>query len=466
MINSIILKNHHAEIIYHNILLIFLFFSLLIFCGGTAYARGKTLTLEEACKIGLKSSPLIKQAKAVSEGAEAEVNRAISAFLPRIDLELGYSHSNKPPQVFTDKLNQQEFSASDFVIDRLNDPGYRDNWGTRFVFTQPIFNQGREYTGYKIAQKGREMAAIHFDGTVQTLLYMLEKAYYQAILAGDAVRALKQASETAMKHEELTQARYKKGMVLKSDTLSAMVQRTETERELIQAENNYMVAMASLNKVMGTSMDMTWELQDDEVSKPSEEREIGYWMNLARHNRSDLLAARKQLEIARDTTQQAKLRYLPSINLHAIYDNNRNNIAYSGGDDWTLMASASFNIFNGLGDRAAVASATAKTKEAEAAVKESETRTELEVRKAFYNLQNAEKQLDVMKRSVEQAQESLRIISKRYSNGLALVVELLAADTTLKKEKLREARARFDLRLARTALKWSAGILGRETVSE
>ncbi len=445
-----------------NLLIILQLFICYLPVSAMAASEARELSLSEACRIALESSPLIQQAEAARNAAGAEVDRAVSAFLPKLDVEVGYSHSNKPPKVFSDKLNQQEFATSDFAIDRLNDPGYRDNWGAKFIFTQPLFNQGREYTGYKIARHKKEMASIQLDGARQGLLYMVEKAYFQTLLAENRIEVLQKALETAKKNEALAEARHKTGMALKSDVLNMAVHKTETERELIQAENNYMVAMASLNKIMGHSMDAIWKLRDEEPAQQHAATDVACWINLAKKRRADLLAAQKQLETAHDRTRQAKFTFLPSVNLHAIYDNNRHNIAHSGGDDWTIMASASFNIFNGLGDRAAVASATAREKEAEAALKEAGTKTELEVRKAFYNLQNRIKQLEVMEKSVAQAEESLRIIARRYSNGLALIVELLSADTVLKKEKLREARARFDVRLAWSGLRWSAGVLGAE----
>jgi outer membrane protein TolC len=416
------------------------------------------LSIVEAYKKALESSPVMHRARAASEQADAEVDRAISAFLPKVDLELGYSHSNKPPKVFSDKLNQQEFSPEDFEIERLNDPGYRDNWGARVIFTQPLFNQGREYIGYLMADTGKELASIRLDGTIQRLLYMVEKAFCEVLLAKENVDVLQQALKTAKNNELLADSRHKTGMALRSDVLNAQVHRTETERELIQAENEYKIAMAALNRVMGTPMDIEWNLVEDDMELAVEDsRPLSYWLELARHNRAELLGARKEVELAEYRSKQAYFSYLPSLNLQAIYDTNRNNLAYFGGDDWTIMASASFNIFNGLGDRAAVASATAAEKEARAAAREKEAGVELEVRKAFYNLQKAEKQLDVMKRSVARAAESLRILSRRYNNGLALMVELLSADTILREEKLRETKARFDVRLAIAGLKWSAG---------
>lgn len=438
----------------------FLFF---IFQSSLAtFAGQESLSVEKAYEIALESSPVLQEARASDEKADAGVSRALSAFLPRVDLELGYSHSNKPPQVFTDKLNQQDFKESDFAIDRLNDPGFRDNWGARLVFTQPIFNQGREYINYSLSRIAKELTSIRLQGDTQKVLFMVEQAFYQTIMADEKVNVLQKALESADANEKLTKARLDNGMALKSDLLNAVVHKTETQRELIEAENEYKISMAFLNKTMGASMDKIWKLETPVNSMGERELDLQYWINLAKSNRPEIKAAHKEFEMAAKKTSKARMRYMPSINLHAIYDNNRHNLAYSGGDDWTVMASASINLFNGLGDSAAVSEAIAMEKKAEAAAKKIEDEVLLSVRQAFYNMERARKQLSVMKKSVEQAQESMRIISRRYGNGLALVVELLSSDTVLKNERLREAMAKFDLRLSCARLKWSTGTLIEE----
>ncbi|RUM93151.1 MAG: hypothetical protein DSZ23_00255 [Thermodesulfatator sp.] len=422
------------------------------------------LTLEQAFRTAISQNPSMNQAAASRKKAASEVNRSIAAFLPKVNLQAGYFHSDNPVNVFGSKLNQADFTRQDFQIDSLNYPDYRDNWQARVIMTQPLFNQGREYIGYRTSKLMSDMSELGLTSTGQSVLYMVERAYCQALLAQEKVEVLKAALKTAVSHVKLSESRYQTGLVLKSDVLGAQVQKISTERALLKAENDFRIATAALNKAMGTSQEKMWHLEQLNNEK-QDGGTLDSWLEQARKYRPEILMAKDQLKISEYGHQQAVFRFLPSFNLHGIYQQDRQNFADFGGDSWTLMATMSINLFNGFGDRAGISSALAEMEKKRARLREVENNIELQVRSAYYEFQTAQKQLKVMGKAVKQAEESQRILKKRYENGLALMVELLSADTSVRETKLQEARARFDARLAWSELRWKAGLLGRDLLS-
>lgn len=411
--------------------------------------------------MAMKESPVMKQAKASKLKAEAQVGQAISAFLPKVNLELGYSHSDNPVMVFSNKLNQAEFTRADFDVGKLNNPDYRDNWQYKVVMRQPVFNEGREYIGYKTSMLAQGITGLAFKQTAQMVLFMVEQAYCQALLAEENVGVLSSAYKTAALHENLARKRYEAGLVLKSDLLGAMVQKTKVERQLFKAESDFSIALASLDNAMGVNQALKWKLKPVDFEGWNEE-DLRHWIGIAKKNRPEYFMAKKRLKIADYRHRQALFHFLPSLNLVGVYEGDRQNLSYFGGDSWTLMATVSMNIFNGFGDRAAVSEAEADRQKAAARLRQVEQQIELEVRRAFFRFETAKKQLSVAMQAVKQARESQKILRNRYANGLALMVELLAADTSVKETMLEEAAARFDARLALSDLKRKAGILGRE----
>ncbi len=423
------------------------------------------LTLPSAFEQALEKNPVMQQARASVRKAGAQVRQAVSAFLPKLNVDLGYSHSDNPVMVFSNKLNQADFTPSDFDVDRLNNPDYRDNWQYKFVLIQPIFNQGREYIGYKTSKLARSIADLGYTQTAQSVLFMVEQAYCQALLAREKVDVLHLAFETAKHHEMLARKRYQVGLVLKSDLLGAMVYKTKVERQLFKAESDYRIAMAALNSAMGIEQSTRWDMEPVNFEDNSG-NSLSYWLKTAQKHRPEYYIAKRQQEITEYAHRQALFRFLPSFNLAGIYEGDRQNLAYFGGDSWSLMATMSMNLFNGFGDVAAVSAADADRKRAAARLRQVEQQIELQVRQAFFRFQTAKKQLRVARAAVKQAKEGQKILRNRYSNGLALMVELLAADTSVKETMLEEAAARFDARLAWSELRRMAGVLGREILNK
>ncbi len=232
------------------------------------------------------------------------------------------------------------------------------------------------------------------------------------------------------------------------------------ERQRLDTLNQYRIAQAALDRAMGVSQDRCWELEPVELESAVSDRELGWWIETAAARRPELNLVRKQVEVADYRKKGAELKFLPAVNFMGMYQQDTDNPGRFGGDSWTFMTTATFNIFNGLGDRAGLAEASAARKSAQEELENSKARIEFEVRQAFYSYQTALKQLEVARAAVAQAEESMQILKNRYDSGMALMVELLAADTVLKEQMLKQARARYDALLSRARLELSAGVLG------
>ncbi len=439
---------------------------LLLFMKGSGMASDAQvhhfLDLQTALHTALHKNPAIRQVRSERERARAGIISAISAFLPKLDVDFSLGRSNNPVFVFGSKLNQASFTMQDFELDRLNDPDYRTNWTTRFRLIQPIFNRGREYVGYRLAQAGEDMAEDQERAASQQVFFRVEQAYFSVLLARKAIGVMDSAVKTAREHERLAEKRYEAGLVLKSDVLSASVHRIDMERQRLDVKNQFMMAMAALNRAMGVSQEVEWELSPVSMADRVDPEQLGWWIETAAAHRPELNISRRKVEVADYKKQDAQLNFLPSVNFTGMYEQNTDSLDRFGGDSWTFMATASFNIFNGLGDRAGLVAASAAKTAAEEALRDVRASIELDVRKAFYSYQTALKQLEVAQAACVQARESVCILKNRYDNGMALMVELLTADTVLKDQMLKQARARFDAQLSMARLELSAGVLGMD----
>ncbi len=442
---------------------------LIVFCSSIIAMNlfclksdAGALTLDEAFETALKNNPVLLEAKAGVEESRHEVDEAKSRFFPRLDFYENFTRTNNPPAVFSYKLGQEEFTREDFAIESLNDPDPRSNFQSRFVLTQPIFNQGKEVLGYRAAKVGQKVAFLESQKKVQKVLFDVETAYYQVLLAQDGVRVMEAALDAANAHFLLAKRRYEAGSALKSDMLAASVKAAEMEQGLAKAKGDLQVAMARLNAIMGVEQDKKQTLEQPLPVDALEIRELEYWLEAAREKRPELQLTEKYVKLAEIDKKGAKLAFGPSLNLHGIYESNTEDLFEADGDSWTIMATLSFNIFKGFGDKAKVAKADARLRKTKAMEKGMSDRVELQVREAYFGLLTAQKQLEAARRSVAHAKESQTILKNRYENGMALMVELLAADTALKEAELREATARFNVMLAYAKLKWRAGLLGKQ----
>jgi outer membrane protein TolC len=126
--------------------------------------------------LALKHNPGLKAAGMTVETAEAEVARARAKFLPRFDFGETYNFSDNPTQVFMSKLNQRVFTQEDFRLNNLNFPKPFGNFRTGLTMSQPLFQAGEAYLGYKQAKLSREMAGAIVVSARQQLLFQVTQA--------------------------------------------------------------------------------------------------------------------------------------------------------------------------------------------------------------------------------------------------------------------------------------------------
>ncbi len=82
-----------------------------------------------------------------------------------------------------------------------------------------------------------------------------------------------------------------------------------------------------------------------------------------------------------------------------------------------------------------------------------------EVHKSWLCLETKKQQIEVARKAVDQAEESLRIVENRYKTGLTIITELLDIETAVKQAQLELVQSLYDYQLAWVDHRYAAGLL-------
>jgi outer membrane protein TolC len=91
---------------------------------------------------------------------------------------------------------------------------------------------------------------------------------------------------------------------------------------------------------------------------------------------------------------------------------------------------------------------------------------EFEVRRAYYSLEEAGLRIAAASGSVDEGEESLRIIRRRFEAGLARSIDVLDAETALTRARTNRANALYDYNVSLVKLRLAAGILSPSDYGE
>jgi outer membrane protein TolC len=227
-------------------------------------------------------------------------------------------------------------------------------------------------------------------------------------------------------------------LVAKNDVLVVEVQLAERRQQLIQAENNIQLAMATLDRLMDEAVTKELKLVDILEATPWKGTFESVFF-LAIKSRPDLAALRRQIQIVEEQYRSTRANLMPRISgyVNASYadqDNlpNRDRRVAQGG------VVADLSIFDGGLTYAQLARLSKEINEAVDSQSEGEKDILLDVKQAYLNLNDAAERIPVARKSIELAVENLRITRDQYAQGL-----LTSEDVLLQEERLAQARVSY-----------------------
>ena len=303
--------------------------------------------------------------------------------------------------------------------------------------------------------------------TKQTLLHYLEEAGFSDIhykvaqdyLGIQASLAFKNLIERNIykNNERLNQITklYQNGVVLKSDLLRSQLQLSRQKTNLLKIENNLELSTQQLNILIGFNDDQAIE-PTDSIAIGSEyiKTELLYQDYLGQAIQLSPLEkiARAQITMMQLYEKDVKAEKLPKIGFFGEYTYSYPQIKlYPYSNSPYLMGVAgikvSYNISALYHDKHKERAASISIRKQELAQKQTEDQLRIDVRTAYKRFHENLKEIETAKMNIQQAEENYRIVNQTYFNQLALLTDLLTADTQLLQAKFELVNSQVSAKL-------------------
>jgi cobalt-zinc-cadmium efflux system outer membrane protein len=264
----------------------------------------------------------------------------------------------------------------------------------------------------------------------------LGQIYAEIILHKKQIELSKQNLESMRQFFSRVQLRYSSGQVLKNDFQRAKIELLRAENDFLSAEKELKTNKAQLNLLLGrpmtTDFDITDELKEEELKLTFEElKEIGF------RNRPDIKIADLETDQKKKNLIKEHLNRLPS------YYVGFKRIDETDKDDYAILLGISLPIWN-------LNQGEVKKAKAEKEIQEQRAKTiremaSFEIYEAYLTAELHHQQLDIAKKSLEEADELLRLANLRYSEGKIDFLNYLDQIRTGTLSKVNYFRALFNL---------------------
>jgi len=431
----------------------------LLFLAGSAL--GGELTLKQAVEDALKENLELKAYKRTVKASEYEYKSVRGLLFPTLKLSETYTETNVPGYYLFTKLNQERITFADYDPAFLNDPPSISNYETKFSVELPIWMGGKLRAFKNMAKLKWEGDKVNLGRKEEEVILKVYEAYANAVLAKSAVEVSEQAVKDAEEHVRLAERVHKVGMALFADVLRAKVYLSKAKEKLKQAKNNYRVAKEAIKLV--TNKDYgDFEVVPFEGCPSLSKEEL---KKVALASREDYRAVGYYIKSLKEGTKSARADYLPKLFAFASWLMYDKDTPFSNqGDGYMVGVGLSWEFNLGL-------SPLYKSKSFKEKELSLRTRRELlakaimfQIEEAYAGYENALASLKSAEARMKEAKEVVRVVKKRYEEGMARMVDLLDAQTQLDLARFEYVKALKECNVAYAKALFSAGILKEEVL--
>lgn len=420
--------------------------ALSVLCSQSVFAATLELDLEETIQRALLTNPSVKIAEYNRKAAKADYSAAKGAR----GISISLSHSTGRNGYADPQYNQQL---------RIWTKGIDNSHSNSITASLPIFTGG-ELQGQIGQAKANYRSMLSAEEQAYNEMKETATTGYFNMLNATNMKALRQESVDRLQaHLDNVIAQYNVGIVARADVLRSEVELANAQQNYITASNQYDVAEATLNNIIGTPLGTTLLLKDRLQYEPYE-NDMAYCLAYSEQHRPELKQAEYAIDSAEAALVVARSGHMPKVYANASNNWGGNGSDWPGDDDenWSVGVTASMNVFDSGVTWSKIHAAQenlAKAKESQRQIKDN---VELEVRTDYLNLREAEKRITTTQVAVASAEEDYHIAVVRYQAGVGTNIDVMDAQEALTQAKTNYYQALYNYNTSKAALNTSMGV--------
>ena len=405
------------------------------------------LSFEQAYELMLENNNSLKAHNEAIRQAKFEKNSALGEFSPKVVMNSSYLHFSKDMNLTTsDKIMGMPVSITSHIQDRN-----LFTFGGGIVWN--VFTGGKLLSNHAAARAKYEATNAKYRDIKDDLTVELVKRYYGLRLARDVAEVRRQTAECIEKHVKDAKLLEKEGIISKAERLHAEVAYADAERD-------YKASLRDIN-IVEESLKTLIKAQDVDLKNVRIEPasllfvydETAVDVEAMKENALANNPKLKQLEQKRkimNAKYHAKVAdYMPTVSLFAMDIAAASNLSETI-PRGAIGGSANMLLFDGFSRTNNVRAAKAERKSVDYEIEDAKYNIECLVIKQYQELMKYKESYDSTVKSLETAEESLRVANLSFKEGFGTSLQVTDAQMMLLKAKIERLNSiyKYDVTLA------------------
>ena len=407
----------------------------IIALGCSISVSAQTYTLEQLKDAALRNNITVRNAQRSVEAAQQQRKEAFTKYFPNVSGTGLWFNANKgmaqttvnPSEIISPEIGAslaQIFppEALAALANPISISMMKNGTIGSLMALQPVFAGGQIINGNKLAKVGEDVSRLQLQLSENEVEKTTEQYFWQLASLQEKMKTIN-AVDTLLAdiHKDVDVA-VRAGVAMRNDLLQVRLRQNDVESQRLKLQNGISIVRMLLAQYCGLDQtEFTLDYQT-ELSAPLPQKQD--------HSQALLGTAEYQLlgKQVEATSLQKKItvgQNLPSVAAGAGY--NYHNLLENDHTFGMVFATVSVPITDWWGGSHAI---KRKKIEYQKAVDEQHDKAQLlqiRMQNAWNNVEEARQQLDIAKRSIEQAEENLRLNRNFYRAGTSKMSDLLEA---------------------------------------
>ena len=407
----------------------------IIALGCSISVSAQTYTLEQLKDAALRNNITVRNAQRSVEAAQQQRKEAFTKYFPNVSGTGLWFNANKgmaqttinPSEVMSPEMGAslaQIFppEALAALTNPISISMMKNGTIGSLMALQPVFAGGQIINGNKLAKVGEDVSRLQLQLSENEVEKTTEQYFWQLASLQEKMKTIN-AVDTLLAdiHKDVDVA-VRAGVAMRNDLLQVQLRQNDVESQRLKLQNGISIVRMLLAQYCGLDQtEFTLDYQT-ELSSPLPQKQD--------HSQALLGTAEYQLlgKQVEATSLQKKMtvgQNLPSVAVGAGY--NYHNLLENDHTFGMVFATVSVPITDWWGGSHAIKRKKLEQQQAQEQLYDNAELLKIRMQSAWNSVEEARQQLDIAKRSIEQAEENLRLNRNFYRAGTSKMSDLLEA---------------------------------------
>ena len=402
-----------------------------------SFSVAQTYTLQQLKDSALQNNIAIRNAKHSIDAAQQQRKEAFTKYFPNVSGTGLWFNANKGMAQTELNLSEQispelgmalAQSLPSEALAALGNPisisMMKNGTIAGVTAVQPVFAGGQIINGNKLAKVGEDVSRLQLQLSENEVERQTEQYYWQLVSLQEKMKTIEAVQALLADIHKDVDVAIRAGVAMRNDLLQVQLRQNEVESQKLKVQNGINIVRLLLGQYCGLHND-SFSVESLVFNDVSSIQPVKQDCDQALQGTAEYRLLNKQVEATKLQRKMEIGKNLPTVGVGAGY--NYHNLLDNDHSFAMVFATVSVPISDWWGGSHAIKRKKIAQQQAEEQLVDNSELLKIRMQNAWNNVEESGQQLQIAQRSIEQAEENLRLNRNYYKAGTSKMSDLLEA---------------------------------------